>query len=140
MSQENLEIVRAALAAWSEVDSGLADPERLLEFFAPDTSWDMGTFQGWPDQREFRGLDGFLAFRAAWFAAYEEWSYEVENIVEADRNRVVATFNTRGKPRGSDAWADMRYAIVYTVEDGLISRAQAYASPAEALAAAGRSE
>ena len=34
MSQENVEIVRKALAAFVEVDEGLADPQRLGEFFA----------------------------------------------------------------------------------------------------------
>ena len=43
MSQENVEIVRAALNAFAELDEGLVDPERLGEFFAQDA---IATFSG----------------------------------------------------------------------------------------------
>jgi hypothetical protein len=50
-------------------------------------------------------------------------------------NGVVATFHQRGKPHGSDSWVEMDYAIVYTVEEGLITRGKVYATPKEALEA-----
>ncbi len=37
MSQENVEIVRAALNAFAQLDEGLVGPEHLDEFFARDT-------------------------------------------------------------------------------------------------------
>ena len=43
MSQENVELVRAALNAFAELDEGLIDPERLEEFFAQDA---ITTFSG----------------------------------------------------------------------------------------------
>ncbi len=36
MSRENVELARAALAAFIEVDEGLVDPQRLEEFIARD--------------------------------------------------------------------------------------------------------
>ncbi|HXF00426.1 MAG TPA: nuclear transport factor 2 family protein [Solirubrobacterales bacterium] len=140
MSQENVEVVRDSLNAWIEVDEGLADVQRLSEFLAPGATWDMGTYSGWPGQREFRGMDEFLAFRAAWMEAYDDFSYEVKKILDAGGNRVAATFHQRGKPRGSDSWVEMYYGIVYTIEGGLIQRGQVYATPDEALEAAGLSE
>lgn len=137
MSQENVQLVRRALAAWREVDEGLADPQRLGEFFAPDVRWEVF---GLPEVGEFRGLDEFLEFRAAWTEPFDEWSYSVETILDAGGSRVVATFSQRGKPHGSDSWVDLRYGIVYMVGRGLIQRSQLYVSADEALAAAGLRE
>jgi ketosteroid isomerase-like protein len=137
MSQENVELVRDALNAFIEVDEGLAGPQRLTEFFAPDGTWDFPDLVG---QSELRDLNDFLEFRATWMKPYAEWRYDVEKILDAGVNRVVATFHQRGKPRDSDSWVEMHYGIVYTVEEGLIRRAELYATPEEALEAAGLSE
>jgi ketosteroid isomerase-like protein len=140
MSQENVELVRQALATWAEFDQGRAGRESLDQFFAPDAIWDLGTFTGWPDQAVFRGLDGFLEWRNAWTEAYDDWGYAVEEIVDGGESEVVATFRQRGKPRGSDSWVEMRYGIVYTVKQGVIQRSRAYADADEALEAARRSK
>jgi ketosteroid isomerase-like protein len=140
MSQENVQLVQRALGAWAEVDSGHAGPERLAEFFASDVVWDMGPFSGWLEREELRGTAEFLAFRDSWTAAYDEWSYGAEDIVDGGGDRVVATMNQRGKLAGSDSWVGLRYGIVYTVEAGLIRHAAVYASPEEALEAVGLSE
>jgi ketosteroid isomerase-like protein len=138
MSQENVELARAALAAFIEVDEGLVDPQRLEEFFARDA---VTTFSGFlQEERTLRGADEFLEWRAAWFEPYDDWSYEPEKILDAGANRVVVTLHQRGKPRGSDSWVDMHYGLVYTVEEGLISRIEFYATPEEALEAAGLRE
>jgi hypothetical protein len=60
--------------------------------------------------------------------------------VDGGGDRVVATMNQRGKLAGSDSWVGLRYGIVYTVDGGLIRHAAVYASPEEALEAAGVSE
>jgi len=135
MSQEDVEIVREALNAWIEVDEGLADPGRLAEFMSPDA-----VFMGDVLETDIRGLDGFLEWRAGWIAAYDDWSYSAEDVVDAGSGRVVATFHQRGRLRGTESWVEMRYAIEYTVENGLITRGRVYATPEEALKAAGLSE
>jgi ketosteroid isomerase-like protein len=137
MSQENVQLVQRALAAWEEVDGGDAGSERLGEFFASDVVWDMRAFSGWLERGELRGIAEFLAFRDSWTAAYDEWSYWAESIVEGGEDRVVTTMNQRGKLADSDSWVGLRYGIVYTVEGGLIRRAAVYASPEEALEAGG---
>jgi ketosteroid isomerase-like protein len=137
MSQENVELVRDALNAFIEVDEGLAEPQRLTEFFAPDGTWGFSDLVG---QSELRDLNDFLEFRATWMKPYAEWRYDVEKILDAGVNRVVAMFHQRGKPRDSDSWVEMHYGIVYTVEEGLIRRAEFHATPEEALEAVGLSE
>jgi ketosteroid isomerase-like protein len=141
MSEENVELVRQGLNAWIEVDEGLAEIDWLGEFFAPDSIIDMG------DVLEVAGAgksellaDEFLEWRAAWIDTFDDYSYGAEKILDAGGNDVAVTYHQRGKPRGSDSWVEWRYGIVYTVEDGLVTRGKVYSTPEETLEAAGLSE
>jgi len=118
------------------VDEGLVDPQELTQF-GPNGIFDLEAYADWPGPRRLRGLAEFLEFRARWMEPYDDWDYEVEKIVDAGEDRVVATLHQRGKPRGSNSWVHMDYGIVYTLADGMIERAQMYPTPAEALEAAG---
>jgi ketosteroid isomerase-like protein len=138
MSQENVELARATLAAFIEVDEALVEPQRLEEFFAQDG---VTTFSGFmQDQVTLHGIPEFLEFRATWMEPYDDWSYEAQEIFDAGTNQVVVTLIQRGKPHGSDSWVEMNYGLVYTVEENLITRADFYATPEEALKAAGLRE
>ena len=79
MSHENVELARAALAAFVEVDEDLADPQRLGEFFARDA---ITTFSGLlEDQTTLRGIDEFLKWRAAWLEPYRRfWSGRLDAL------------------------------------------------------------
>ena len=135
MSRQNVELAQAALAAFIEVDEGLVGPERLREFFAHDV---ITTFSGFlEEETTLRGADEFLRFRTVWMEPYDDWSYEVEKIVDAGTNRVMVMLRQRGVPRDSKSAVEMHYGLVYTVENGLISGARFYADPAAALEAAG---
>jgi ketosteroid isomerase-like protein len=138
MSQGNVELAWAALVAFAELDEGLVGPERVAEFFAQDA---ITTFSGILEERTtLHGADEFLEFRAAWMEPYNDYSYEPVNIVDAGANRVVVTLHQRGKPHDSDSWVKMDYGLVYTVEEGLITRADFYPTPEKALEAAGLRE
>jgi ketosteroid isomerase-like protein len=108
--------------------------------FAPDVVWDMRTFRGWPDEAEYRGADGFMEFFAKWIEPYDEWDVELEDLVDAEDDRVVAVIHQRGRLRGADSWVELRFGIVNTVAGGLIRRMQVFMTPAEALEAAGLRE
>jgi hypothetical protein len=98
-------------------------------------------FGGFVDeQTTLRGADEFLKLRAAWMEPYDDFIYEPVRIIDAGGNRVVVTLHQRGKPHGSDSWAEMDYGLVYTVEGGLIIRADFYATSEKALEAAGLRE
>ena len=141
MSQENVDLARAALNAFAELDEGLVGRERVEEFFAQDVITTVSGFEGFVDeQTTLRGADEFLRLRAAWMEPYDDFIYEPVKIIDAGGNRVVVTLHQGGKPHGSDSWVEMDYGLVYTVEEGLIARADFYATPEKALEAAGLSE
>ena len=141
MSEENVEIVRQSLNAWVEVDEGLADRERMYEFFAPDVVFNAPELpDAAPGGGELHGIDELLEWRAGWIAMFEDWSYSPERFIDAGANRVLVTFHQRGKLRGTEDWLDMHYGIVYVVEEGRITEGTAYITKEAAFEAAGLSE
>jgi ketosteroid isomerase-like protein len=104
---------------------------------APDLVWDLRTFRGWPDEEEYLGPDGFMEFLAKWREPYDERDLELEDVVDADDDRVVAVVRQRGRLKGADSWVELRFGIVNTVAGGLIRRMAVFATPAEALEAVG---
>jgi ketosteroid isomerase-like protein len=138
MSQENVELARAALNWFAQLDEGLVGPEGWGEFFREDA---LVTFSGFGplDEQTLRGLE-FLELRASWMEPYDDFVYEPVKIVDAGASQVVILLHQRGRPRGSDSWVEMDYGMVYMVEQGLIGRAAFYASPRQALEAAGLRE
>jgi ketosteroid isomerase-like protein len=133
MSRENVEVVAASLQEFKIT-------RRPTGFQAPDWVWDMRTFRGWPDEPEYRGPEGYMEFLARWTEPYDEWDFDVEDLVDAGDDRVVAVIHQRGRLRGADSWVELRFGIVNTVAGGLIRRMQVFMTPAEALEAAGLRE
>ena len=129
MSQQNIEIVRRALA------------ELGHETFAADFVWDVRTFRDYPwSVREYQGWSGFAEFCADWVSPYDEWNQEIEDLRAAPGDRIVVVSHQRGRLRDTHAWVDERYGLVYTLEGGLIRRVRMYRTPEEALEAAGLRE
>ena len=129
MSHENVEIVRRALAKLGH------------ETFARDFVWDVRTFRDYPwSVREYHGWSGFREFCEQWVSPYDEWDQEVEEVRAAPEGRTVVVAQQRGRLRGTQAWVNERYGLVYTLEGALIRRVQMYRTPEEALEAAGLRE
>jgi ketosteroid isomerase-like protein len=130
MSQENVELVAARLRAFQAT-------LRITEQTAPDFVWDMSTLEGWPDTREYFGREGFNEFFAKWTEAYDEFEQRLEDVIDAGDEHVVSIIGQRGRPRGSQSWVDLRFAIVWTVAEGDLKRARVFRTAQEALEAVG---
>ena len=129
MSQENVEIIRRGYEHWRATGEIRAHP---------DFVWDVSEL-GWPDQQIYSGPQGANQFNAEWADAWDGWEIEVEAYIDAGE-RVVAIVKQRGRSKGSGITVDMRFAQVWTFRDGRAIRMQMYASPDEALEAAGLRE
>jgi len=84
-------------------------------------------------QPEYHGRDGFAEFFADWTDPYEEWTQEIENLIDAGDSQVIATTRQRARLPDSDSSVDLRAAFLYTLEDGVLVRVDVYSSPEEAL-------
>jgi ketosteroid isomerase-like protein len=134
MSEENVEIVRR----------GFEHLQRTGDFreedaYAPGFVWDMSTFRGWPEKQSYQGLEGAREFMRDWLDAWEDWQLEVEALHDVG-DKVVAIVRQRGRSKSTGLEVNMSFAQVFTLKNGLVTRMQMYAEPAEGLRAAGLSE
>ena len=134
MSEENLEIVRRGFEHFQQTRDFLRE-----DVYDPAFVWDMSTFQGWPEKQTYEGLDGAREFMSAWLDAWEDWHLDVEELHDGG-DKVVAIVRQRGRSKSTGLEVDMSFAQVFTLQDGLVTRMQMYAEPAEGLQAAGLSE
>ena len=123
------ELVRRSVEVASE-----RDLDAIMAFYTPDAVWDMspmgmGTFEG---QAAARG------FFEDWFAAYEEYWFEAEEILDLGNGVAFSVFIQKGRPIGSSGEVEVRYAAVSVWEDGLIVQVTNYPDSDEARAAAER--
>jgi ketosteroid isomerase-like protein len=130
MSEENVEIVRRGFEHFRETG------DVLEEIASPDFVWDMSTFGGWPEQQIYEGVDGAREFVRTWVDAWDEWELDLVELHDAG-DKVVAVVRQHGKAKSTGLEVDMTFAQVFTLEDGMETRMQMYADPAEALQAAG---
>jgi ketosteroid isomerase-like protein len=131
MSQENVEVVRRT---WDAFTSG--DLKTALSFFDPDVEWD-GT--NLPDGQIGRGREAIMEHLRRWAAQWDQWTVEVERIVDAQGDRVVVFQREKGRS-ASGLNMDELHAEVYDVRGGKIVRRQGFSDPNDALKAAGLRE
>jgi ketosteroid isomerase-like protein len=74
-----------------------------------------------------------------WLEMFDDSRIEVEEFIDAG-DRVVVMQHGSGKSKRTGIPVDMRYAVVYTVQDGEIVRGREYATRAEALKSVGLEE
>jgi ketosteroid isomerase-like protein len=130
MSAENVEVVRRAYELFAE--RGDVSEETM----GPGFVWDMSTFHNWPERQKYEGIDGARQFLADWTGAWEDWSLEVKDLVDAG-DQVVAIVHQSGRSKATGLEVDMDFAQVWTVEGGKETYMRMYADPDEALRAVG---
>jgi len=131
MSRENVEVVRAM---WDAFLRG--DAEGTLAAFHPDVVWDGRNL---PDGRVARGVGEVIDHVSRWAAMWEEWTVDLERVVDAGGDQVLLIMRERGRGRSGMAM-DEHHAEIYTVRDGKIVCRIGYSDTAEALEAVGLSE
>ncbi|MFL5891606.1 MAG: nuclear transport factor 2 family protein [Solirubrobacterales bacterium] len=131
MSQENVEIVRAAYDAYNRRDLDAA-----LKDAAPEFELDWTRAVG-PQKGVYRA-DESRAFLVDFLEAFESTWVEPDDFIEAEGQVVVPQ---TGYIRGRDGIeATARVALVWTIRDGAIVRICLYQQKRDALEAAGLRE
>ncbi|HTR19815.1 MAG TPA: nuclear transport factor 2 family protein [Gemmatimonadales bacterium] len=130
VSQENVEVVRRGFEHFR------ATGGPLPEILAPEFVWDMSTFRGWPEKQTYEGPEGTQQFLTDWMSAFEDWRIKLEEIHDAG-DQVVAICRQTGRSKLTGVPVNMAIGQVFTLRDGLETRMEMYADPAEAMRAAG---
>jgi ketosteroid isomerase-like protein len=134
MSQESVEIVRAAWDAWLR-----RDMDALAEYFDPDIVYDLTHFREWPDPIA-RGSEAVRRLQTEWLEVWDALEAGVDEFLAAREGRVVVLTWQRGRGRQSGLPMEFDWTLIVTVRDGKLTRGDAYDDRSQALEAAGLSE
>ena len=134
MSQENVEIVRDAAAAFNR-----GDVDTWLEYFADDI--DYRAVEGALDDRgPMHGKDAVRAYVQDWLDMFDDFKVEPMELIDAGEDQVIAVGRISGRAKLSGVETDLTSAALYTIRDGKIARGREYWTKEQALEAAGLSE
>jgi ketosteroid isomerase-like protein len=131
MSRENVEIVRRVCEAFAEGDS-----DTVFALVDPEVEWDFSNVDTWPEERVYRGYDAIAQFFDVWTREWDDYSFEVEEILDAG-DKVVAVVRDEGRGKSSGIKLERWHAEVWTVRDGKVVRIEPFDDKAEAFEAVG---
>ena len=133
MSEENVELVRSSLLGWN--DRGVA---AFVENVAPDVE-----FRPPKESMEpgiYRGPDGMRTYFDRVGEMFEVQDVESVDMVDVDDTHVIAVLKVFVSTPHFAGEVEMNWAFVYTIENGLVTRAEGFTDKQQALEAAGLSE
>jgi ketosteroid isomerase-like protein len=134
MSQENVEVVRAASEAF---EAGAL--ESALEALDPEIEWH-ATVGGIDEGRIYRGREEVVQAFADYFAVWERMEMRAEDYIDAGGDEVVVFHHEVAKGRESGVVVESDTGTVQTVRNGKIVRVRSYMDRTAALEAAGLRE
>jgi uncharacterized protein len=132
MSQENVEVVQLALAAFEQ--GGL---DATLPFYDPEVIWEEAEDE--PEAETYCGHDGLRALVEKWLVPFDDLRIEPEEFIDAG-DVVVMPYRFRGRERSSGTDITAPETWIFSLRDGRICEVREYRRKAEALEAVGLSE
>jgi ketosteroid isomerase-like protein len=131
MSEENVEIVRRCIEAYQA-----GDLTASVVDFDPEVEFDM-TFR--PEGGIFRGHEGVAEALRTWTGAFEGWSFEVEDVIDAG-DQVLVMSRESGRGKGSGIEIDQAVFHLARLRNGKVIHWKLYLNRDDALEAAGLRE
>jgi ketosteroid isomerase-like protein len=107
------------------------DARGALDAFHPDVEWDGRNI---PDGALGQGRQAVADHAAHWASIWDDWTVEVEDVVQVTADTVIAYTRERGRSE-TGVVMDERHAEVYVVRDDMIVRRVGFSDPADALPA-----
>jgi ketosteroid isomerase-like protein len=138
MSQENVEVVRSALASSRRPDRREGDPEAILEFLDPRIVWEVRS--DLPDAASYSGYVGMKRLFATFRDALEDTWYEPLEFIDAGE-QIIVPLRWGGRGRGSGVEVtESEETWVFTLRSGRIVFVREFSDRSAALEAAGLKE
>jgi ketosteroid isomerase-like protein len=131
MSQENVQLVKAAFDAWAR-----GGVDAALSYWADDL--DHRAVEGAIDDRgPIHGKDAMRGYAEDWLETFDDLKTEPVELIDAGDDLVVTVLRASGRAKQSGVETNLTYAVLYTIRDGKIARGREYWTREEALEAAG---
>lgn len=140
MSQENVEFVEGVYAAAAGADKQAllaALPAIIAQVCDPEIEWVEDPQRA--DGRIHRGHEGVRASWEEWLAGFEDYEFEVEEVVDCGDD-VLVVQTERGRGAASGAAVSSRNHVVLTIRDGKLLRYREFYDEHAARQAAGLTE
>jgi ketosteroid isomerase-like protein len=111
------------------------NPEVIRQVLAPDVRWEV--VEGFPHSDAYLGLTGVSDFFTRLFSDFEDWHTEPSKFFETGSHVIgIGTYSARAKATGRTFKA--RFAHVWTLRDGFITRLQQCADTVQLAKALGK--
>jgi ketosteroid isomerase-like protein len=139
MSRENVEIVRRAFDVFIKgMEQG--NPTAVFDdgVFAPNAT--LTPARQRPDWKIYVGREGLAEFIQTWTEDFLDWRLWPEEIIDAGGDRVVVIVGQSGQGKASGALTELRFGLVFTLEDSQVVDQREFLDPAQALEAVGLRE
>jgi len=130
VSQENVEIIRSAFAAFER-----GEVSEMLEW----TTDDLTTHRVEPDDAIYHGKEGFLDATADWIEGFEDWTVTPEEFFDVGDSVVVRVHQTARGERSGIA-VESHIWFVFEIRGRKIAGLSFHLREAEAFEAAGLRE
>jgi ketosteroid isomerase-like protein len=117
--------LRAAYAAFNR-----GDIDAAVKVLDPNVEWSEP--KEFPGGGTYHGIDGAKRYLAQSRAGADEVISEPEQFIFTG-DRIVVFVHARVRPKGSNAWQDIRLADVYTFRNGKAVQMRAFSNREEAL-------
>jgi ketosteroid isomerase-like protein len=144
MAEEAVEAVRRSFEKASRIRDPAGrrvdalDPETLatvFDFFHPEI--EVHEDPRFPEAGVYRGHEAAGSYFRRFTESFDEFSFEAEDFIGLDADRVLFLFRLRIRGKESGAIVEERPGWIYTIRDGKAVRIDAYLDRREAMAAAG---
>jgi uncharacterized protein len=132
MSQENVEVVKRIVEAWS---AGNLDAARNA--LDPDITWHDPPQQ--PGVMTRHGLAGVEGSIRNWLSAWDDYRYELGQLIDTGE-KVLMIGRQYGRGKGSQVEVSSDLFQVWTLRDGKVVEMRMFMDRVEALEAVGLSE
>jgi ketosteroid isomerase-like protein len=136
MSQESMtpDLVELTRRIFEAADR--RDSDAIMQYFAPDAVWDLSS----AGIGRFEGAAAIRGFLEDWFAAYDDYTTEPDEILDLGNGVVSAVTRQSARLSGSADGAQVRevWAYVFVWVDGLVRQLASYQDANKAHAAAER--
>jgi ketosteroid isomerase-like protein len=133
MPPENVQVVRQQLAALAK-----GDWEAVYETWDPLIEWDFES--GAVISGVYRGADSVRAALVSFMTEWENFGFEIEDVIEADYGRVLTLVRLTGRGRRSGIPLDFRETTNSTIREGKVAHVREYYDRKQALEAVGLRE
>ena len=124
MPEDNAARLREWCTRWGrdqEPDFSILDPDVVFEDdILPDHAGET-----------YRGHDGVVRATRTWLQPYERFTIDLEDITGSG-DRLVSVHRFRGTARHTGIEAELRYAYMWTFEDGKVVHLRSFRDPEEA--------